>query len=59
MARYAPAFETYRGEVKACRFTWLQWRPTLLFAIIAAVLFMVSVKTIITVPDSAFLYFNF
>jgi alginate O-acetyltransferase complex protein AlgI len=59
MARYAPAFETYKGEIKAWKFVWLQWRPTLLFAIITAVVFMVSVKKIITVPDSIFLYFNF
>jgi len=59
MVRYAPAFETCRGEVKAWRHVWLQWRPTLLLAVVTAVLFMVSVKTIITVPDSEFLYFNF
>ena len=59
MVLYKPAFETYPGELKNCKYGWLQWRPSLFFGIVMAVLFVVSVKAIITVPDSEFLYFNF
>ena len=59
MIRYQPAFETCKGELKAWKYSWLQWRPSLIYAVIAAVLFMVSLKTMMTVPESVFLYFNF
>lgn len=59
MIRYRPAFEIYKGELRAWKYSWLQWRPSLLYAMIAAVLFMVSLKIMVTIPESVFLYFNF
>lgn len=59
MIRYQPAFEIYKGELRAWKYSWLQWRPSLLYAMIAAVLFMVSLKIMVTIPESVFLYFNF
>ena len=59
MILYKPAFETYPGEVKGWKYGWLQWRPSLFLGAVTAVLFVVSIKAIITVPDSEFLYFNF
>jgi len=59
MIRYRPAFEIYKGELRPWKYLWLQWRPSLFNAVIMAVLFMVSLKVMVTVPDSAFLYFNF
>jgi D-alanyl-lipoteichoic acid acyltransferase DltB (MBOAT superfamily) len=59
MIRYRPALESCKGELHAWKYSWLQWRPTWYHAVIIAVLFMVSLKTMVTVPESAFLYFNF
>ncbi|MGB5178611.1 MAG: MBOAT family protein [Gammaproteobacteria bacterium] len=59
MIRYQPAFEIYKGELRAWKYSWLQWRPSVFQAMLVAVLFMVSLKIMVTLPESVFLYFNF
>lgn len=59
MSNYDPALETYPGEVKPLRFPRLGWRPNAWLAIGVGIILVISLKTIVGVPDSPFLYFNF
>ena len=57
MRRYRPAFETYQGEIKRLNYRWLEWRPTRLWALFTAALFVLAVLGLTRVSE--FLYFQF
>ena len=57
MHRYEPAFETYPGELKPARQTWLTWSPRLGWAIIVALMSFWTLANLTRVSE--FLYFQF
>jgi hypothetical protein len=63
MERYKPALEQYLAKSNAGlgKRLWQkwQWQPTRAFGIIVGVLLFITVKIILSAPQSEFLYFNF
>jgi alginate O-acetyltransferase complex protein AlgI len=57
MIRCKPAFETYRGEIKAWTFHQVQWDKTILWAYITAFISVVSFVSLSRISE--FLYFQF
>lgn len=57
MVRFKPAFETYRGEIKAWGDRWIQWSPSKAYAIVTSVLLYLAISNL--VKKSEFIYFNF
>jgi len=55
--RYRPAFETYKGEIPRLQWRWMEWRPTVYWALITAISFVVSLTQM--QHESEFLYFQF
>lgn len=57
MGKYHPAFETYKGEITPLRWSWIAWRPTLIWALITTVLFVFNILSLTQISE--FLYFRF
>ena len=57
MGRYAPALDTYRGEISAIPFRWMQWQPALHWAVTFIIITVVSILSLS--QASEFLYFQF
>ena len=57
MRCYRPAFETYQGEIKRLNYRWLEWRPTKIWGIFTAIIFVLAVLGLTRVSE--FLYFQF
>jgi hypothetical protein len=57
MRRYRPAFEIYHREIYRLRLRWMEWRPTLSWAIFTTVLFVLAVLSL--TQNSEFIYYNF
>jgi alginate O-acetyltransferase complex protein AlgI len=57
MFRTHPAFETYKGEILELRYRWMEWQPTLPWAILLSVIIVLSLLNISR--RSEFLYFQF
>ena len=57
MRRYRPAIETYKDEIACLRYRWMEWRPTLPWALFTAVVFTLAVLGLTRVSE--FLYFQF
>jgi len=57
MIRYTPALSAGHGEIKAWRFSWLQWEISRAWALGVALAFIFSVFHLTRITE--FLYFNF
>lgn len=57
MRNYHPAFETYKGEIARVRWQWMEWRPTLIWAYITFLIFIIDVLSLTRMSE--FLYFRF
>jgi alginate O-acetyltransferase complex protein AlgI len=57
LRRYRPAFETYKGELPSLRYEWMEWRPTILWALFTSTIFISAILGLNTVSE--FLYFQF
>lgn len=57
MCKYGPALETYKGEIKVVRFLSFCWRPSLMYAVIIAIIATVAILHLNSVSE--FLYFQF
>jgi len=57
MYRYKPAFETYKGEIKQIKYSWLEWKPSIIWLFYSLSLFIYSIINI--GGSSKFLYFEF
>ncbi len=57
MRRYRPAFETYKGEIPRVRYHWMEWRPSLGWALYCG--FVMILDFLYFFRPSEFLYFQF
>jgi len=57
MINFKPALETYSGEIRRFYTTWVEWKPSLSFAIIFGLVFLYTILSLS--KASEFLYFNF
>ena len=57
LRRYRPAFETYKNEIPRLRLRWLEWRPTIPWALFITGIYIFSVLSLAQVSE--FLYFQF
>ena len=57
MRRYRPVFEICQGKILRIRQRWLEWRPTLVWAIFISIMFAFTILNL--TKKSNFLYFQF
>jgi alginate O-acetyltransferase complex protein AlgI len=57
MRLYRPAFVTYHGDISHLHFRWMEWRPTLSWAIIIGLILVLGILGLTQVSE--FLYFQF
>jgi hypothetical protein len=57
MRAYYPALDTFKGGVLKLRYRWMRWRPTLIWGLFVAGIFVFSVLSLN--KKSEFLYFQF
>jgi len=57
MARYRPAFDTYKGKSESSCWQWMQWQPRRRWAIVCSVVTLLAILGLTRVSE--FLYFQF